>query len=80
MARASFIRSRIAASVDDLPDPVGPVTSTMPWRSGTMASSVVGSPKSFNVGIVTGMTRMTTANEARWRKMFTRKRARPASE
>ena len=33
MARSSFIRSTIAASVEDLPEPVGPVTSTMPLRS-----------------------------------------------
>ena len=32
-ARVSLIRSMIAASVDDLPDPVGPVTSTMPFLS-----------------------------------------------
>ena len=32
-ARVSLIRSMIAASVDDLPDPVGPVTSTMPFFS-----------------------------------------------
>ena len=29
-ALLSLIRSMIAASVDDLPDPVGPVTSTIP--------------------------------------------------
>src|SRR6187551_1923222 len=36
IARSSFMRSTMAASVDDLPEPVGPVTRTMPLRSGTM--------------------------------------------
>ena len=54
-------RSTIAASVDDLPDPVGPVTSTIPLRSGTIDWSTSGRPSSSNVGILIGMTRITMA-------------------
>ena len=38
-ARVSLIRSMIAASVDDLPEPVGPVTSTMPFFSAALSAS-----------------------------------------
>ena len=73
------MRSTIAASVEDLPDPVGPVTRTMPLRSGTIARSASGSPRSWKDGIFIGITRMTIANDARWRKMLTRNRATPGS-
>ena len=79
IARCWFIRSTIAASVEDLPDPVGPVTRTMPLRSGTIDASTSGSRRSANVGTFIGMTRMITAYDDRWRKMLTRKRARLGS-
>jgi hypothetical protein len=78
IARSRFMRSTIAASVEDLPDPVGPVTSTMPRRKETMSPSDGGSPRSSNVGIDIGMSRMTIEQWPRCRKMFTRNRATPS--
>ena len=40
--RVSLMRSMIAASVVDLPEPVGPVTSTRPLRSVRDAAHLVG--------------------------------------
>ena len=71
------MRSTIAASVDDLPDPVGPVTSTMPLRRPTIFARTSGRPRSSNDGIVTGISRITTAYVPRCRKQFTRNRATP---
>ena len=51
-ARVSLIRSMIAASVDDLPEPVGPVTSTMPFLSVAISPSAAGRFSSASVGIV----------------------------
>ena len=49
----------IAARVVDLPEPVGPVTSTMPLRSLAISLSCAGIPSSSTVGILFGMTRST---------------------
>ncbi len=46
----SFMRSTMAASVDDLPEPVGPVTSAMPLRRFTISSSCGGSFRVFEGG------------------------------
>ncbi len=54
----------IAASVDDLPEPVGPVTSTMPFFSDAMSASAAGRLSSPSVGIFDAMTRMTIAKRA----------------
>ena len=51
----------IAASVDDLPDPVGPVTSTMPFFRAATSASDAGSLSSAIVGIRDAITRMTIA-------------------
>ena len=64
-ARVSLIRSMIAASVDDLPDPVGPVTSTMPFLSEAISASDGGRFSSASVGIFAAITRMTIANVPR---------------
>ena len=53
-ARVSLIRSMMAASVDDLPDPVGPVTSTMPFFRAATSASADGSFSSASVGIFDG--------------------------
>ena len=45
-AASSLIRSMIAASVDDLPEPVGPVTSTMPFFSVAQSAIAGGRPSS----------------------------------
>ena len=67
----------IAARVEDFPDPVGPVTSTMPLRSVAISASVGGSFSSWSDGIFVGMTRSTAAKVPRCRKTLTRNRARP---
>ena len=79
-ARVSLMRLMIAASVDDLPDPVGPVTRTMPFLSEAVSASAGGRPSSAIVGIFIAMTRMTIAKLPRCRKTFTRKRDRSGIE
>ncbi len=54
-----FIFLRTAARVVDLPDPVGPVMSTMPLRSWAISLRWGGNPRSSIVGIRDGMTRST---------------------
>ena len=49
----------MAASVVLLPDPVGPVTSTMPFSSLAISLSWGGIPSSSTVGTLLGMTRST---------------------
>ena len=41
-ARVSLMRSMMAASVDDLPEPVGPVTSTTPFFSAAVSAMAAG--------------------------------------
>ena len=74
------MRSMIAASVDDFPEPVGPVTSTMPFFSSAIAPSDRRKAQILELGIPGAMTRMMTAWVFRWRKTFTRKRARSGKE
>ena len=69
----------IAASVDDLPDPVGPVTSTMPFFNVEQSAIAGGRPRSWIDGIFCAIMRMTIANEPRWRNTLTRKRQRSGS-
>jgi hypothetical protein len=45
-ARSEFTLSSIAASVVDLPDPVGPVTRTSPLGRSASSSTILGSPSS----------------------------------
>ena len=73
----SLMRSSRAASVEDFPDPRGPVTRTMPSRRLAISPSCGGKPRAENSGIVVGITRMTTAQLPRWIKILTRKRASP---
>ena len=49
----------MAASVVDFPEPVGPVTSTMPFRRSVMSASCAGRLSASSVGISVGMTRIT---------------------
>ena len=58
-AFSRLILLMIAASVVDLPEPVGPVTSTIPLRSLAISLSWGGMPSSSTVGILLGMTRRT---------------------
>ena len=50
----------MAARVVLLPEPVGPVTSTMPFSSFAMSLSWGGMPSSSTVGTRLGITRSTT--------------------
>ena len=58
-ARLSLIKSMIAASVDDLPDPVGPVTSTMPFFSVAVSAIAIGRCSSSMLGIFDAIMRIT---------------------
>ena len=48
------MRSRIAARVDDFPDPVGPVTSTIPFFRSAIRLNSSGSFNSEKLGMVLG--------------------------
>ena len=76
-ARVWLMWSTMAASVVDLPEPVVPVSSTMPRSSS--ASSVItgGRLRSATERMVKGMARQTSEVEPRWRNALTRKRASP---
>ena len=75
-ARSAFALSTIAASVVDLPEPVGPHTSTRP-RGNSARSAIRGSiPSSCAVLISVGMVRNAAHTPIRSRYTFTRKRSR----
>ena len=78
--RASLILSIIEASVVDLPEPVGPVTSTKPRGFLMKSISTGGRPSVSNAGMSCGIVRMTAPIDARWKKALTRKRALPGTE
>ena len=67
----------IAAIVELLPDPAGPVTSTRPWSVDATVRRTAGRWSDSNDGTSKGMTRITIMNEERCRRMLTRKRPRP---
>ncbi len=72
----ALIRSIIAASVVDLPDPVVPVTRMIP-RSSSASSPITGGSWSCSTVLISwGIVRMTSETDPRWRKALTRKRAR----
>jgi hypothetical protein len=55
--RSMLILSIIAASVVDLPLPVGPVTSTRPRGRSASVASTCGSPRSLKLRIFSGISR-----------------------
>ena len=65
--RSSLIMSIIAASVVDLPEPVGPVTSTNPRGFLANSCSTGGSARSRSFGISLGIRRKAADSEARWK-------------
>ena len=71
--------SIIAASVVVLPEPVVPVTSTMPRGSSASSLTVSGSPSSAIVVTPYGITRHTIEIDPRCRNALTRKRASPGT-
>ena len=75
--RSELILSIIAASVVDLPEPVGPVTRTSPLGRSANCSTIGGSSSSSKARILTGMTRIAQPTAPRCRKTLQRKRASP---
>jgi hypothetical protein len=71
--------SIIAASEVDLPDPVGPVTSTNPRGFRVNSSRICGNPSSPSWGISWGIRRKAALIEPRWKKQLTRKRETPGT-
>jgi len=63
---------------DDLPDPVGPVTSTTPLRNSTICFSSSGRFSTAKSGMLPGITRITIAQLPRCINTFTGKRDDPA--
>ena len=62
MVGVSFINEiNDGGQVEDLPDPVGPVTRTMPFFNCTMSLSWAGRPSFSKFGVSPGITRMTMA-------------------
>ena len=57
----------MAASVVDLPEPVGPVTSTKPRGFLVNSWSTGGSPRSRSAGISLGIRRKAADSDARWK-------------
>ena len=72
-----LILSIMAASVVDLPDPVGPVTSTSPRGLSQSLLTTGGSPSWLKDLISKGMSRNTAEVAPRWLKTLARNRARP---
>ena len=75
--RSVLILSIIDASVVDLPEPVGPVTSTRPRGFFASSATIGGRPSSSNVRILKGIVRNAPATAPRCMKTFARKRERP---
>ena len=76
--RVELMWSIIAASVVDLPEPVVPVSSTIPRSSSASSRMTGGSDELLDRLIGPGSRGMTSETEPRWRKALKRKRARPA--
>ena len=75
--RSVLILSIIAASVVDLPEPVGPVTSTSPRGLLHSSSNTGGSPRSANVRMLKGMVRNAPPTAPRCMNRLPRNRAMP---
>ena len=75
--RSPLTLSIMAARVVDLPEPVGPVTSTRPRGFSHSLETTGGRPSWAKDLISKGMTRKTAATAPRWLKQLPRKRARP---
>ena len=78
--RSRFTMSTIAASVVDLPEPVGPVTTTNPRWKRARSVTTLGIPRSSTFLISNGITRNTAPTASRCWNTFTRNRERPGSE
>ena len=78
-SRSALMMSIIAASDVDLPEPVGPVTSTKPRGLRVNSSITGGSPSALRFGISCGMRRKAALIAPRWKKQLTLKRATPGT-
>ncbi len=68
--RVELASSMIAASVVDLPHPVGPVTRTSPRGSEASFETTLGRPSSWQVTILLGISRKTAAQPyCCWKKL-----------
>ena len=74
--RVSLMRAMMEARVVDLPDPVGPVSSTRPRGSRASHSATGGSPSSSKVGMSEGIIRRASAISPFWWNALPRSRAR----
>ncbi len=74
---SQLILSIMAASVVDLPEPVGPVTRISPLGRSDSSRTTFGSPSSSKLRILKGMVRMAAATAPRCMKMLARKRDSP---
>src|SRR6266849_2517182 len=75
-SRSLLILSSMAASVVDLPEPVGPVTRTSPRGLSHNPFTTSGNPRASKPLISHGMVRKTAPTAPRWLKTLPRKRAR----
>jgi len=71
--------SSIAASVVDLPEPVGPVTSTRPRGFIENSAKIFGAASSSSDSTRDGIVRMTADEPRSCMNALTRKRASPGS-
>ena len=71
------MRRRIAARVEDFPDPAGPVIRISPWGSSASSDRTVGSSHSSRVGNSFGTRRNTADSVPRWWNTVARKREMP---
>ena len=78
-SRLSLIQSTIAASVVDLPEPVGPVTSTRPLFKSVSRFTIGGIPSCSSVGIWFLITRNTEPRPWLCTNTLARNRATPGS-
>jgi hypothetical protein len=77
LRRETLMDSISEARVVDLPEPVGPVTSTSPRGSSASLTTEGIRPISAGEGIFAGMTRSTAPTPLRCSWTFTRKRETP---
>ena len=78
--RSVFTMSIRAASVVDLPEPVGPVTSTSPRARSANSATCPGRPSSSSERILNGISRKAAPMASRWKYTLTRNRPLPGRE
>ncbi len=72
--RVPLMWSTIAAIVELLPEPDGPVIRIIPFCSLARRRTTAGRPRSSKLGDSDGTRRITRLTDPRWRKAVTRKR------